>query len=37
MADYEVDFIDYFTLLAGLGTFKKDAYLHPEAVVAIRF
>ncbi|GLC42901.1 hypothetical protein PLESTB_001812400 [Pleodorina starrii] len=34
--DYEVDFIDYFTLLTGLGaTFKKDAYLHPEKVTAM--
>ncbi|KXZ46294.1 hypothetical protein GPECTOR_45g164 [Gonium pectorale] len=35
--DYEVDFIDYFTLLTGLATFKPDAYLHPEQVVAVRF
>ncbi|GIL48968.1 hypothetical protein Vafri_5468 [Volvox africanus] len=36
--DYEVDFIDYFTLLTNLGAnFKKDAYLHPEAVVAVKF
>ncbi|EFJ45738.1 hypothetical protein VOLCADRAFT_105827 [Volvox carteri f. nagariensis] len=36
--DYEVDFIDYFTLLTNLGaSFKKDAYLHPEAVVAVKF
>ncbi|PNH10155.1 Thylakoid lumenal protein, chloroplastic, partial [Tetrabaena socialis] len=34
--DYEVDFIDYFTTLASLGaTFKKDAYLHPETVIAV--
>ncbi|PNW83243.1 hypothetical protein CHLRE_05g233900v5 [Chlamydomonas reinhardtii] len=35
--DYEVDFVDYFTLLTSFATFKPDAYLHPEAVTAIRF
>ncbi len=36
--DYEVDFIDFFTNLTNLGaTFRKDAYLHPEEVPAIKF
>ena len=29
--------MDYFTLLTSFATFKPDAYLHPEAVTAIRF
>lgn len=35
--DYEVDFVDYFTVLTNLGaTFSKTAYLKPEPVQALQ-
>ncbi len=38
LADYEVDLIDYFTVLANLGaTYNPDAYLLPIEIDTPRF